>query len=313
MSKSGKEPTVGSWGEKKLTALEDYLSFYTGVLKNEPFELVYIDAFAGAPDAKFRDADNSVEELPLEVDEVIVAHRKNYIASSPLRALKFKKFFKRFYFFDKDEIRVKTLNDVCDAHKNVTVARGDCNDLIRDLAPKIERHNVKGVTFLDPYGLQVKWKTLQALASTGKMEVIVNLPIGMAINRLTPVCWNDFVDSHHKPLNEVFGTNGWFKQIYSQGGEDFDGRTTFEKKPNSPDLLLKFYLDRLEKLFGYVADPLLIKGDTGIHLYYLIWAGPKKKGKDGADYIFGRKGGDARYKKVVKGATKPNNQLSLDL
>ena len=37
----------GSWTIEKLDILESYLDAYTTVLKNQPFKLMYIDAFAG--------------------------------------------------------------------------------------------------------------------------------------------------------------------------------------------------------------------------------------------------------------------------
>jgi len=37
----------GPWTQHKLKILELYLDAYTTALKNQPFKLVYIDAFAG--------------------------------------------------------------------------------------------------------------------------------------------------------------------------------------------------------------------------------------------------------------------------
>ena len=37
----------GQWTFEKLDILESYLDAYTTVLKNKPFKLIYIDAFAG--------------------------------------------------------------------------------------------------------------------------------------------------------------------------------------------------------------------------------------------------------------------------
>lgn len=38
----------GSWSDAKLAALASYLKSYTQALKNKPFKLAYVDAFAGA-------------------------------------------------------------------------------------------------------------------------------------------------------------------------------------------------------------------------------------------------------------------------
>ena len=38
----------GPWTQEKLEILRQYLDTYTTVLKNQPFNLTYIDAFAGS-------------------------------------------------------------------------------------------------------------------------------------------------------------------------------------------------------------------------------------------------------------------------
>ena len=38
----------GRWTSEKLDILETYLNAYTTALKNQPFQLMYIDAFAGS-------------------------------------------------------------------------------------------------------------------------------------------------------------------------------------------------------------------------------------------------------------------------
>ncbi|SEJ30368.1 three-Cys-motif partner protein [Pseudooceanicola nitratireducens] len=68
----------------------------------------------------------------------------------------------------------------------MTVQVGDCNPLIRNLAPSLKARNIRGVAFLDPYGAHMEWATLEALVDTGTMEVVINFPLAMAINRLSP-------------------------------------------------------------------------------------------------------------------------------
>ena len=38
--------------------------------------------------------------------------------------------------------------------------------------------------FLDPYGMQVKWSTLEAIASTRAIDMWLLFPLGQAVNRL---------------------------------------------------------------------------------------------------------------------------------
>jgi len=48
----------GPWTVEKLNILSDYLAFYTTALKSMPFDLIYIDAFAGTGRIKIGDEDD---------------------------------------------------------------------------------------------------------------------------------------------------------------------------------------------------------------------------------------------------------------
>ncbi len=67
----------GEWTVQKLDILERYLNAYTTALKNQPFDLVYIDAFAGT----------GAIDLGWEFDTVSGADRKRLIEGSVARAL----------------------------------------------------------------------------------------------------------------------------------------------------------------------------------------------------------------------------------
>ena len=48
----------GPWTVEKLNILSDYLAFYTTALKSMPFNLIYIDAFAGTGRIKIGDEED---------------------------------------------------------------------------------------------------------------------------------------------------------------------------------------------------------------------------------------------------------------
>ena len=51
----------GAWTERKLSVVRRYLERYAQALKNQPFQRIYIDAFAGTGDR----TDKRRETLPL--------------------------------------------------------------------------------------------------------------------------------------------------------------------------------------------------------------------------------------------------------
>ena len=283
MKKDHRENTVGPWAAAKLDALEAYLKFYGTALSKQPFQRVYIDAFAGACVAKVRGSDATVEPSPFFDEPEDSQAQAEFILGSPMRALKLENGFHQHYFFDLDETRAETLRTVASGRVDVSIQVGDCNPLICDLAPKLKTRSIRGVAFLDPYGAHLEWATLEALSETGTMEVVINFPLAMAINRLITRS-GDVPENWAEQLTACFGTDAWREIAYDREVDLFGNEVT-TKKGDVARRLLDLYLGRLEELFPFVARPYLIRNTRNAPLYYLIWAGPNRLGLKGADYI----------------------------
>ena len=276
MKRSHKEKEGGPWAKYKLDMLRKYLRFYVTALKNKNFNLVYIDAFAGSGILKVRGT---------EVDQ--------YIRGSPYCALELEESFgfNHHYFFEKDSKRVHDLSELKKqaAQKKIYLDEGDAKILIQALLEKqnlFRRGNMRGVAFLDPYGAHLKWTTVEMLAKTEKMEVIINFPLAMAINRLIPRS-GEMRKPWREQLNRYFGTDEWY-DIACKKEMDLFGDEIVRKQNDVSDQLLKLYMNRLRVIYACVADPCLILNTRKAPLYYLIWAGPHELGLKGANYILSR-------------------------
>ncbi len=283
MKKDHREKTVGPWAAAKLDALEAYLKFYCTALSKQTFTRVYIDAFAGACVAKVRGSEGKKEASPFFDEIEDQEAQAQFIVGSPIRALNTPHGFQRHYFFDLDETRAENLRTITAQRNGVSVQVGDCNPLIRQLAPSLKKKNLRGVAFLDPYGAHLEWATIEALADTGTMEVVINFPLAMAINRLITRS-GDVPENWRSQLTKCFGTNDWQKIAYSRETDLFGNEVT-TKNGGVAERLLDLYLSRLKDLFPYVSTPRLIRNTRNAPLYYLIWAGPNKLGLKGAEYI----------------------------
>lgn len=287
MKKDHREDTVGPWAEEKLKALEDYLRYYCNALSKQRLTLVYIDGFAGAPIAKIRQAPATDSSLGLLSEEDLKI-RDQFVLGSPIRALDIVAGFQRHYFFDLDERRVAALAALQAEYpdKRMISMVGDANVLVRKLVAQVGMNrDVKGIAFLDPYGPNLEWETVEALAKTKKFEVIINLPIHMALNRLLKTSernpeWEALVD-------KCFGTEDWRSIVYPDRTDLF-GDISNSKADGVPELLLALYLKRLREVFPHVSTPRLIRNRAKSPLYFLIWAGPHGLGLKGADYILGQ-------------------------
>jgi three-Cys-motif partner protein len=285
MKKHHRENTVGPWAAEKLKALEDYLKFYCTALKKQNFRLVYVDAFAGSPRSKVRSDAASSEASPFLEEDGSAISQEEFLFGSPIRALDIANGFDEHYFFDLDESRIETLRLLRqDYPKKIHVEIGDSNDLVSRLAQDaLTTRRVRGVAFLDPYGAHVEWRTLEALATTRNMEVVINFPVAMAINRLIVRSGN--VPRNWKmQLDLCFGGDEWHQVAYERTVDLF-GEEMVSKRRGVADDLLALYIRKLKGLFPCVATPRLIRNSHNSPLYYLIWAGPHKLGLKGADYI----------------------------
>ena len=309
MSKSRKDNTVGPWAEQKLDALERYLEFYCKVMQKKKYHLVYVDAFAGVPRSKVRRrSTSSPEELMFDFDKDTAKEQVKFIEGSPLRALKFG--FHKFHFFDLDKSRVSTLNDACKGRNDVVIENGDCNLLIDNILQSLGHPRTRGVAFLDPYGPHLHWATVDKLARTGNMEVIINFPVAMAINRLIKKDVSKIDSSCVCKLDNCFGTHEWYEKSYITF-TDMLGHEKIKKLAEAQEALRDLYIGRLKKMFRYVEGPRLIHNTRGAPLYYLIWAGQNHVGAKGAKYIFDQRKIVSSAKNKV--SSKRKTQLQLDL
>lgn len=286
MSKDAALAEVGPWAEHKLAALARYLEFFTTVLKNQHWcKTIYLDAFAGGGVANLRmKVKAPPEETPLW-DEPPQPEQSHLVLGSPRRALEVANPFDTYVFVDADPRRIAQLEALKAEYgrsRRIVVRQGSAaQEISWLLSHDISKKTHRGVAFLDPFGAHLPWLSVEALANTQAFEAIINFPLHMCINRLATLNpdirqnWRDQLDSFFGP--------GWYEEVYETHSGLFGDDT--RKRPDASERLLKFYIAKLRLAFGHVSKPMLIRNTRGNPLYYIIWAGPHRKGLEGADYI----------------------------
>lgn len=280
--------TVGPWAKEKLECLGKYLHAYTTILRKQQWceGFIYFDAFAGAGKAPLRQYDKPEQEenLLLSVAGYIneeEAEAETYVHGSPKVALNLEHPFTEYIFIEKSAERVNELAEIQKEHgdkRKITILEGDANEQIKNHLLKEGSYNWKkyrAVAFLDPFGMQVPWSTIEAIGKTGAIELILNLPVGMAIQRLLPKS-GQFSDDQRQKLTEYFGSPDWESVVYEEKNDLFGMLKT--KKHDAGEQLAKWYQKRLKEAYGYCPKPRLIKNTRGTHLYYLLWAGANSTG-----------------------------------
>lgn len=295
---------VGSWAREKLGYLRNYLHAYTTVMNSKAREMkdlrgfFYVDAFAGSGSLKIRKSESMPSEerwlrglsdyASSRSDEV-----QQYISGSPRIALELQRPFTDYIFIEIDETKIGRLqqlkHEFDKRNTRIHIHQTECEKYLRDLLNKCngQWNRWRGLIFLDPFGMQVPWELISMIGHTRSIEVVINFPVGMAINRLLKRS-GDFSPKERSKLDEYFGSDGWFKLLYRE--EDNLFGSNFHKVSEAGDKLVRWYCERLEKEFGYVSPPKEIQTPNGRPLYYLIWAGPNPTGKKIATDILLKQG-----------------------
>ena len=124
---------------------------------------------------------------------------------------------------------------------------------------------------------------MEQLGRTKAIEVIVNFPLGMAIQRLMTRSGKISTGNLAK-LDAYFGSDDWHSLAY-EADDDLVGPWS-RKARDANRRVLGFYCERLKQAFGYVSPPRLIRNTRNGHLYHLIWAGPHPIGAKIASDVF---------------------------
>lgn len=255
----------GAWTEVKLEAISDYLNFYNKALRykprpDAPFERWYIDAFAGSGTRSEEQlAGGLLEGTPITTELVTRA-------GSARRALEIDPPFDHLVFIEQNQGRFGQLSDLKALFpvRNIDCRMRDANIELTDLFSTLPwsrqqqgRGKHRAVVFLDPYGMGVRWSTLEMLAKTAAVDVWYLFPLNAVVRQAAHNI--AAVDEDKRlALSEIFGTSDWEEQLYSTEVKRdlFDVELTGKRRDADPRKIEAYAKARLETIFTYVSDPL---------------------------------------------------------
>lgn len=246
----------GEHSKTKLNALEYYLDAYATSLKNQPnsrspFDLHYIDAFAGK--GTF---------APRLRDEAGIASPDERAGSAKL-ALSVGG-FKQYTFIELNDRHCEALRALAaeQPYGRVWVMEGNANTILPQVLEAIDWRSSRGVLFLDPYGMQLRWEVLEQAARTKALDVWYLFPLS-AVLRQMPRSKAALDDSKTQSLSRLLGTEEWRTFYKPAPIGDLFGPVEDERDA-SADEVLGWFSGRLRQHFAYVAPPAkLMMGSSG--------------------------------------------------
>ena len=270
----------GTWTDEKLERVRKYLAAYTTIFaKNErarKLTTIYVDAFAGT--GYRTPAPRNREQAPL-FPELTEPDAKDFLKGSARIALEVKPPFKHYVFVDKNPVRIRELErlraDFPEKAANVEIVPADANGYLLNWCQKmIDWRLSRAVVFLGPYGMEVEWRVIEALALTKAVDLWILFPLGQAVNRLLtksempPEYWA-------QALTRIFGTDGWKDAFYSRKTQLtlFEGERSVQVKQTDFGKISQFFVERLKSVFTAVAEnPLPLFNSKNNPLFLLCFA-----------------------------------------
>ena len=133
--------------------------------------------------------------------------------------------------------------------------------------------------FLDPFGMQVEWNTIKAIAETKAIDLWILFPLGQAVNRLLTKnkipegAWAD-------RLTAFFGTDEWKDAFYRQKTQQtLFGPTDVTVKIADFKKIGNYFIKRLRTVYAEVAkNPKPLYNTKNIPIFLLCFAASNPKG-----------------------------------
>ncbi|NMJ43503.1 three-Cys-motif partner protein TcmP [Roseomonas sp. JC162] len=250
-----------AYGSKNTTikadVIERYVSTYGRALKEKGLVRSYVDAFAGSG---WRDLGGGQSE-----------------PGAAIRVLQAEQPLERYVFGDLLRRNIASLQEEVAA---ITAAResqglhtpqpdyfvGDAKELVaRECAWVTAHPSRRTVMFLDPFGMQVRWATVEQIAATGRCDLWMLVPTGQALIRCMPKK-GEAPPEHASAIDEYLGGPSWQSEFYNERAAssvgDLFGQTSKDRELVTANDIARFFIERrLKAVFRGGAHP------TGLPLY----------------------------------------------
>ena len=236
--------SVGSGHRRSSKFYVDIWDAYTTALKNRNFRLIYVDAFAG---------EGYYEPKSASFDEDYSEFRELVKGSAAIALDVDNKPFDELVFIESDPDRILSLEQMVAEHpeREIKIIHGDANVELPMFCGNMKSYD-RAVVFLDPFGTEVSWDTVAAIAQTRKIDCWILFPLNRVIRDM-PVAGEPTIERAEE-LDRVFGGRSYWQRSYRPPLQltMLDEEPALER-PRGTESIVNLYRERLESAFHSVA------------------------------------------------------------
>lgn len=254
----------------KLSVVEDYLRAFTTALRGKFEALWFIDAFAGTGERTVRHSAQTAGLFDPATQERIERRR-----GSARIAIDVHPPFDHLVFMDNNKKHCEALRALQESNpdRDIEVLEDDANEAIGRLLKSRRWNSTRAVMFLDPYGMSVDWKTLEAVRSTQAIDVWYLVSLS-GLFRQAALDQRAVDQSKRMALTRMLGTEEWESAWYRRTEQsDLFGEVNADHaRVVDVGSMEDFVHKRLSGLFPKVLKPMRLTDDRGVPIFALFFA-----------------------------------------
>jgi three-Cys-motif partner protein len=281
------EPQFGGpWTEEKLVRVRKYLQAYMNIFSRNPraklLRTIYVDAFAGTGFRK--EMSSQSPEGGVLFDDVTADLDADALRKGSTQvALEMTPPFAEYIFIEHNEDHAARLlrlqQQFLHIARRIKIIPEDANVYLLQWCKTVDWRSTRAVVFLDPYGMQVEWATIEAMAHTKSIDLWILFPLGVGVNRL--------LMKERPPegpwaarLTRIFGTDDWRKAFYRESNQpDLFNKSPDIIKDADFKTIATYWVARLQTVFADVArNPLPLRNSRNVPIYLLSFAAANPRG-----------------------------------
>jgi len=257
---------------RKQAVVVRYLHSYATAL-HEKFRISYVDAFAGSG---WRI--DAAEPPDKEPGLFGPPPAPKPMPGTALQALRLQPRFHRYIYGDTNAGHLAQLAHEVEKLRasgadlpHPEFFHGDANQLIASECKRliVNPHEL-AVMFLDPFGMQVSWTTLEAIARSQRADLWLLVPTDIAVNRLIPRHGRVPAD-FARGLDRFLGSEDW-RQAFLVWNKDMFGNP-YPVRVASRNEIIGYVMARMKVIFGDGLFPMPLELRIGKRpAYHLVFA-----------------------------------------
>jgi three-Cys-motif partner protein len=245
------------------------------------WETIYFDGFAGSGQRKTEEPSDLYKQLKLTEDE-----EQGYKGAAQRiieidNTLK----FNYYYFADTDKESLANLEEKlrglpASTGKELIFRPGDANHWVQELGNAMRTKKYAALIFLDPFGMQIDWNTIESLKDT-RSDIWILIPTGVIVNRMldhkAELIYSNklksFLGMTEEEIRQTFYTQTIQTSLFG------DQLEVIKKVSKPIDKIADVYVNKLKTVWKYVTErPLRLETSNGTPLFHFIFASNNQTG-----------------------------------